>query len=50
MWILTFLTYMSYHMTRKLPSVVKGSLNPKVAFDAFGDPLNEAAGWWPFSE
>ena len=49
-WVLTFLVYMCYHMTRKIPSVVKGTLDPKVTFDAFGDPINDDAGWYPFSK
>eukprot|EP00045_Choanoeca_perplexa_P006770 m.58585 g.58585 ORF g.58585 m.58585 type:complete len:488 (+) comp13776_c0_seq1:64-1527(+) len=42
--ILTFLTYMCYHMTRKPTSVVKSVLNPKVVDGDY------AKGWWPFNK
>eukprot|EP00730_Choanoeca_flexa_P005219 TRINITY_DN11906_c0_g3_i2.p1 TRINITY_DN11906_c0_g3~~TRINITY_DN11906_c0_g3_i2.p1 ORF type:complete len:492 (+),score=79.06 TRINITY_DN11906_c0_g3_i2:122-1597(+) len=42
--VLTFLTYMCYHMTRKPTSVVKSVLNPKVTDG------NYASGWWPFNK
>ncbi len=41
--------YMSFHMTRKVPSVVASTLNPSVSFDPWGNPENEYAGWAPFS-
>ena len=40
---------MCYHMNRKMPSIIKSTLNPMVEFDAFGDPINPTAGWFPFS-
>ena len=48
-WLLTFLSYTAYHMTRKVPSVVKSTLNPKVMFDTFGNAINPDEGWYPFS-
>ncbi|EDQ92550.1 uncharacterized protein MONBRDRAFT_17222 [Monosiga brevicollis MX1] len=44
--LLTFLTYMSYHLTRKVTSVVKSTLNPKVDDD--WDNIN--SGWYPFNK
>ena len=41
---------MCYLMNRKMPSIIKSTLNPMVEFDAFGDPINPTAGWFPFSE
>ena len=37
-------------MTRKVPSIVKSTLNPKVMFDTFGNALNPDDGWYPFSK
>eukprot|EP00055_Hartaetosiga_balthica_P015119 m.87190 g.87190 ORF g.87190 m.87190 type:complete len:501 (+) comp8784_c1_seq3:176-1678(+) len=47
MLVLTFLTYMCYHMTRKPTSIVKAVLNPKVDFNGHGDPTSDG-GWYPF--
>eukprot|EP00056_Hartaetosiga_gracilis_P021083 m.22656 g.22656 ORF g.22656 m.22656 type:complete len:501 (+) comp8878_c0_seq1:56-1558(+) len=49
MMILTFLTYMAYHMSRKPTSVVKSTLNPKVHFNGHGDPISPH-GWAPFDD
>ena len=49
MWILTYLAYMCFHMTRKIGSVVKPQWNPKVKFDPWCNPINEWDGWYPFS-
>eukprot|EP00051_Salpingoeca_urceolata_P004398 m.64702 g.64702 ORF g.64702 m.64702 type:complete len:512 (-) comp13611_c0_seq2:177-1712(-) len=46
--VLTFLVYTSYHLSRKPISVVKSTLNPKVKYDAHGDPIN--SGWAPFDD
>eukprot|EP01147_Barroeca_monosierra_P003493 gene3493-8301_t len=43
---ITFLTYMSYHMTRKSISVVKSTLNPQMEYNSHGDPIT--FGWAPF--
>jgi hypothetical protein len=42
--VLTFLAYMSYHLTRKCTSVVKSTLNPKVGV-SFPLPFHCASFW-----
>lgn len=49
---LTFLTYTSFHMSRKAPSIVKGALHPHVESDHSNtnwNPVNNP-GWSPFSD
>ena len=48
-WILTYLSYLTYHMTRKIGSIVKPEWNPKVTFDPWCNAINDTEGWAPFS-